>query len=316
MKKTLLLLFLSCFWALNLFAAEGDTVEVTVYGKLTYKSGNIVKIEKTDGDEMPAVLQEGVLSKKFETEMFGGTVSGWVSIGQMKVSSINGNIIVFALLKEMSEIIENGVKKDQFVIGRDVKFDWKIVVSPDEAAYRKGQDVVTEDVDKALEYYRRAISLNPRHAAAINMIGMIMNFKEEMDTAYVYFAKAASIDTKNMQYVKNAAITAVKLGKNQDAYNFAEKAVAIDPNDAESYFLRGLSNFFLHKESLTDDLKQKIIADIDKTIQLKPEDAYYYGERAFLRNEFGNTTGACEDARKAKELGSEDGDDLIRQYCP
>jgi hypothetical protein len=30
---------------------------------------------------------------------------------------------------------------------------------------------------------------------------------------------------------------------------------------------------------------------------------------------FGDSKGACEDARKARELGAENGDDLIKEYC-
>ena len=54
---------------------------------------------------------------------------------------------------------------------------------------------------------------------------------------------------------------------------------------------------------------------MDKAIEYATDKAYYYSERAFIRKDFGNTTGACEDAKKAKELGIENGDDLVKQYC-
>lgn len=99
----------------------------------------------------------------------------------MKVTAITADIITFSLLKEMSVITENGVKKNQFEIGKEVKFEWKIAVSPDEAAFKKGEDLVGTNMDEALVYYRQAVALNPSHAAAYNMIGMILNEKEIYD---------------------------------------------------------------------------------------------------------------------------------------
>lgn len=316
MKKTFVLIMLSvCLPLMTLATSLSDTAEYTVNGKITYKSGTVVKIQKTDGDQMPIIGQEGTLSKSFETELFGGKMTGWMSIGKMKVSAVAGDIITFTLLKELSEITENGVKKNQFEIGREVKFEWKIPISADEAAYNKGQDAVSTDMDEALGYYREALAINPALAKAYNMVGMVMNAKQLFDSAYVNFKKAADLDTKDAQFAKNTSISAYKAGFSDVAYAYAAKAVTRDSKDGEAYYLRGLMNYLLNKDQLTDALKQTIISDIDMAVKVNPEESFYYTERAFIRNVFGNTTGACEDAKKAKELGVEDADALISTYC-
>jgi hypothetical protein len=317
MKKLIVVAFaaIMLFPLFTIASINGDTVEVTVQGKISYKSGTVVKMEKLSGDEMPPLNMEGELSKSFETELFGGKMTGWMSIGKMKVTAVVGNIITFTLLKELSEITENGVKKNQFEIGKEVKFVWKVVVSSDEVAYRNGQDAIEDDMDQALTYYRQAVSINPKHDKALNMIGMIMNNKTMLDSALIYFKKAYDANPKNVQYAKNVCITSYKNGLTQDAITYSQKAVDIDNADAESYYLRALMAYLVNKAILQDADKQKILADMDKAIEYATDKAYYYSERAFIRKDFGNTTGACEDAKKAKELGIENGDDLIKQYC-
>lgn len=316
MKRLILLpVFLMIFPLIMLANTPGDSVEYEVTGKITYKSGTVVKIQNTSKTAMPVIGQEGVLSKSFETELFGGTATGWMSIGSMKVTAIAGDIITFSLLKELSVVTENGVKKNHFVIDKEVKFEWKELVSPEEAAYEKGQDIVNTDIEQALVYYRQAVALNPSHAKSLNMIGMILTEKEQGDSAYVYFKKAADTDLHNAQYEKNVAISAFNAGNTAVAYEYADKATKSDSKDGEAYYLRGLMNYLLNKAQLDDAIKQKVLLDLDKAIELTPEESFYYSERAFLRKEFGNLAGACEDAKKAKLQGAENGDELIQTYC-
>jgi hypothetical protein len=293
----------------------GDTIEYVIQGKITYKSGSVVKMQKISGDEMPAAGTKGELSKKFETELFGGKMSGWIAIGDMKVNSVAKDIVTFSLLKELSMVTENGVKKNHFEIGKEVKFVWKVAISADEKEFRMGQEAVDTNMFVAFAHYKRAAAINPGNDKALNMLGIIMNEQEMQDSALVYFKKAFSASPKNSQYAKNISITSFKSGLAKDGYDYAFKAVDCDSTDAEAWYLRSVMRFAIAKDSLKETDKKNILADVGKAIQLTPDDPFYYGERAYFRKTFGDNKGACEDAGKAKELGADNADDLVKEYC-
>ncbi len=317
MKKLLLaiLLLLLLFHGETKATVTADTVEYEIQGKITYKSGTMVKMKIVTTDIMPAIAQMGEMSKQFETELFGGKVSGWMAIGDMKVTSIATDIITFSLVKELSVVTENGIKKEHFVVGKEVKFVWKMVVSADEAAYKKGQDVVEKDMDKALEYYRQAAVINPNNDKAINMIGMVLDQKGKKDSSLIYFKRAYDIDPKNEQYCKNVCISVYATGQLEEGYSYAKKAVENNMYDAEAWYLRGLMYYLIKKDSVSDDDKKLILSDIDKAVTLASNESFYYSERSFLRGQFGYMTGACDDAKKAKQLGAENGEELVKTYC-
>jgi tetratricopeptide (TPR) repeat protein len=318
MQKTFFIALLAVLMTCGSVSASiyGDTIEYEIQGKITFKSGTIVKIQQLSGEETPAVGAEGVLSKKFETELFGGKVSGWLSIGEMKVTRVADGNITFTLTKELSVVTENGVKKNHFEIGREVKFVWRVPYPADEAEFKKGQDAVDTNMFLAFVHYKNAIAINPRNDKALNMIGIIMNEQKIEDSALYYFKKAFEADPKNVQYAKNICITSFKSGMTGEGYDYAMKAVNCDNKDAEAWYLRAVMHYAMVKDSLKDAEKQLMLADISKAIQLTPDDPFYYEERAFFQKTFGDSISACTDARKAKELGSEKGDALVKEYCP
>ena len=128
MKRTIFITFfiIICFPLFLQAQTKADSIECKIEGKITFKSGNIVKIQKTSGDTIPKVGAEGELSKYFESNLFGGKTTGWLQIGQMKMTLITKDILTFKLLKEESVITINGQKKKNFEIGKTVKFIWKI----------------------------------------------------------------------------------------------------------------------------------------------------------------------------------------------
>lgn len=292
-----------------------DTVEHEIQGKIIGRQGNIVKIKFVQGKFLPEKGNEGELSKYFETEMFGGKITGWMAIGKMKIVSVGNDMITFILLKELSFVTENGMKKNHFEKGKEVKFKWKVAVSEDEAAYEKGQVLIDNDIDEALRYFKKAVKANPRHDKSLNMIGMIMSEEKIIDSALYYFLKAYEIDSGNITYTKNLCVTNLKLEKNEIAYDFAEKSVKIDSLDIMALYLRGFSYYKLKKSNLSESDKKIIMTDLNNAILIKPFNSFLYSERAFFKKEFGDKNGACEDAKRAVQLGEENHDALIKAYC-
>jgi tetratricopeptide (TPR) repeat protein len=294
---------------------KGDTVSYETQGKIIIRSGNVVKVQIVTSGVLPAIGIEGELSKHFETELLGGKFTGWMTIGQMKVIAINKNVVSFSLIKELSSVTENGLRKNQFEKGKEVKFIWQVVLNPDEAAFEKGQNILDKDVDEALRYYRDALSKNPKLDKALNMIGMIMSDKKDLDSALFYFMKACDIDPKNVMYAKNISVTYHSLKNYSKAYEYAQMAVSCNSKDIMALYLRGFTLYSLNKDKLDESTKQTVLNDLNTAIQIKPYNQFLYTRRAFFRKEFGDNSGACEDAKRAIKLGAENADSLINEYC-
>ena len=124
MKKFFLMLLLPLIGVLSSQAQVNDTVAKNVVGRIIFKSGNVVKMQVAEGKDLPGVDTQGELSKSFNTTFLGAQVTGWMSIGKMKVTAVSNDIVTFTLLEELSVITENGVKKNHFEIGNEVKFVW------------------------------------------------------------------------------------------------------------------------------------------------------------------------------------------------
>ena len=55
--------------------------------------------------------------------------------------------------------------------------------------------------------------------------------------------------------------------------------------------------------------------DLNKAIELKPDEASYYKLRANVKYQLEDDEGACQDWNKAKSMGDKSVDYYIKQYC-
>jgi len=85
-----------------------------------------------------------------------------------------------------------------------------------------------------------------------------------------------------------------KLKRYEDAMNVWNIAIANFGDQAEFYAERGVCKFHLRFKSSMDDL--------NKAIELDPENGYRYACRAYVKDKIGDTEGAIEDYTKANEL--------------
>ena len=116
----------------------------------------------------------------------------------------------------------------------------------------------------------------------------------EYDQAIADFNKALSIDPKNAEGYFNRGLVYDNQGKYDKALPDYNKFIELNPNHMSGYINRGI---LYVKKSLYD----KAIDDFDKAIQIAPDDPNYYISRAALKNSFGQDGSA--DQEKAKELG-------------
>jgi len=94
--------------------------------------------------------------------------------------------------------------------------------------------------DAAIACYEKAIQLEPRAAAAYNMIGMAYRFKynklgvpEFRQKEMAAFQKAVEIDAKNWVAMVNLATDYYDEGQKDKAAVLFKKALAVNPNHPE-----------------------------------------------------------------------------------
>jgi tetratricopeptide (TPR) repeat protein len=169
-----------------------------------------------------------------------------------------------------------------------------------------------------LEDYNKAIELDPNNIDAYNGRGDLYsrssksheypddNFNSAIggtrqDLAFDDFNKAIKIKPNAESYTRRAwskhidsALSSSNLGykydENLNCYVMKEdiiKAIQIDPNYSEAYYLRGYCN---------EPLKEEVLKDYNKAIELDPNNAHVYFYRALLRRySFEDKEGALSD---------------------
>lgn len=103
---------------------QNDSVHYEFAGTIISKAGNLIKVQQTDNSMLPGKDTKGTLSKYFEKVIFGAKTSGWLDVGEMKIQTVENNIVTMILLNEKSIITINGQKEDHFKPGFTVKFEW------------------------------------------------------------------------------------------------------------------------------------------------------------------------------------------------
>ena len=184
--------------------------------------------------------------------------------------------------------------------------------------YNRGVErLMREDYAGALADLDRAIALRPDHAESYFWRSFAQDGRARQETDFKKHnefgdATRADIDKavalapgRAMVYKRRATYRltfAVEGEEIEEVIVNLTKAIALDPYDAELFFLRGST--LMLKEDFAGAL-----ADHDRAIRLSPANASYYGGRAHLKLVFlGDYEGAVADASKTVELGKGEGE--------
>ncbi|HOV11159.1 MAG TPA: hypothetical protein PLT47_02485 [Bacteroidales bacterium] len=302
-------------------SSGADTIYYEIQGLILLKKNTEINVVINEPiAKMPALNTVGELSKSFEKEFAGTKITGWLTIGIVKIVGFKNQVIRFILIEEKSEITVDGVKQDHFGNGQTVKFTWKELAGPDQILFDKGlKEYDNKNKQAAMNYFKQVVVINPKHAEAINMIGILYHENSVYDSAVFYYKKAWKYDTANIAYIKNIAIASTNLDKYSEAYNFALKAVFHAPDDAEAHYLRAITYLYAIIYSLNGEMtaadKKQILSDMDFAVSVNENDSFYYKERMIIRSFFQDYTGACEDAKKYRALEGSAGDKFVIEYC-
>ena len=95
---------------------------------------------------------------------------------------------------------------------------------------------------KAIEFYEKAILINPNHVDAHNNLGNIFKKLEKNQKAMDCYEKAIQINPNHVDAHNNLGILHNQFGNNQKAINCYDKVIKIDPTNLISHWL-SMNNF-------------------------------------------------------------------------
>jgi len=129
--------------------------------------------------------------------------------------------------------------------------------------YQKGE------YEKALEYYQKAININPKHTSAHYNIGIIYQNRNEDDKALEYYQKAININPKYVDAYNNIGIIYQNRNEDDKALEYYQKAININPK----YALAHNNMAIIYDERNEDD---KALEYFQKSIRITLEgDAFH-----------------------------------------
>ncbi|NVK84480.1 MAG: tetratricopeptide repeat protein [Cytophagia bacterium] len=195
--------------------------------------------------------------------------------------------------------------------------------------------------EQALNDYTQAENYGLDAPELYNYRGVSEYNLGNFEAASISVKKAIERDSSNNQYIFNLAEIYEQLDDYQSAIKQYDFLLTRDSTFHSVYASRGLAYWEL---AMTKAARR----DIEKAIELSPENALYYDYRAYLREEAGDYTGAiddfttslnleqdaniyyrrgvakinisnkfdaCKDFKKAEELGSDEAKSALAEYC-
>ena len=136
-----------------------------------------------------------------------------------------------------------------------------------ETCFKKGlaeQDL--EQLDRAKEFYRQAISIKPNHIAAYNNLGVILLEEKQADEAVPYFQRALEADPNNAATHINLGGALQALGRIGEALTHYRRAAEMAPDNAATWVQLG---------NIQDDQGQHAdaVAHYRRALEIEPDNA-------------------------------------------
>ena len=179
-----------------------------------------------------------------------------------------------------------------------------------------------DDYKNSIPDFDKAIDLDPADLASYTDRGKAKAYTNNLNGAkkdFLFILTKDSIDEQGQAAFYYLAKIEYQEGKYDESIKYYDKIIELTPNDPELYFNRGAAEGMLMNS-------EGSIKDYDKAIVLKPDYKEAYANRGVakinLLTKKGNiqptkeqTTDACADLKKAKQLGDKSVDDMIFIYC-
>jgi len=167
--------------------------------------------------------------------------------------------------------------------------------------YQKGNN------ENAIEYYTKAIELNPDYAKAYNNRGVAYDVLKEYEKAISDYNKAIELNPEDAKAYYNIGLAYSNLKDYEKAISDYNKAIELNPEDAKAYYNIGLAY-----SNLKD--YEKAISDYNKAIELNPKYVMAHKNLSELYIITGNYKSALEAITKVLSLSLEIEDRAVCLY--
>lgn len=162
--------------------------------------------------------------------------------------------------------------------------------------------------EEAMKDFTKVLEKKPDFIEAYLRIGNMYRRKGDSEKAIAEYQKALKINPKYDKAHYNLALYYFNLEKKAEAMKHVKDAIAANPNNAEVYALKGEIELQQRQYKLA-------LASLDKSIQLDNTVGSSYTFRGQAKFFTGNKKGACEDWKKAQELGDTECEEYLGKYC-
>ena len=170
--------------------------------------------------------------------------------------------------------------------------------------FNKGLSAHYDDPDIAINYYTKAIELDPEDSDAYTNRGILFKNQERYEEAKKDDDKAIELNPDSAENYYNRAILLEKLIQYEEAEKDYTKAIELAPDSAETYYNRAI----LFEKLMQYEEAEK---DYTKAIELNPTYTDAYTNRGILFEELGRNEEAEKDYNKAIELNSDNVDRVL-----
>jgi tetratricopeptide (TPR) repeat protein len=157
----------------------------------------------------------------------------------------------------------------------------------------------TEDFILKIEYFTKAITLDPRYVTAYYNRGSTYNEYQKYREAIKDFNQAIELNPEYGKAYNNRGYAHNNLGKYEEAIQDFNQAIELNPYLMTVYNNRGAA---YQKVGKFD----QAIRDLNKAIELNPKDATSYNNRGFAFTDLGNYHSAIQDFNQAIQLDPQD----------
>ncbi|PNV72263.1 tetratricopeptide repeat protein [Leptospira inadai] len=250
--------------------------------------------------------------------------------GFIRYNAVIPTLVLFLLMMFPNRLITDGLRlnEEQELLSQcKEKFNFK-------------------QTDEAISLCSKAIILDPTDENAYNLRGWVKVYKNQFPEAVIDFSSAIKINSKNWNSFFKRSYAYYFLGEYEKSLSDINRSIQLNPNHFDSYFLRSMIyesrknysealadiNTCLRKDARSDEaLIQRgrlylkfnrpddALKDFDRVISfINPKNAIAFYYRGLIRASYKQpqiTEQACEDFRKAVELGNEGARNAILEYC-
>jgi tetratricopeptide (TPR) repeat protein len=117
----------------------------------------------------------------------------------------------------------------------------------------------SENSEKAVEDYQKAVELKPDFTLPLSRAGIIFAKKGDFEKAVEFYKKATDLGHKDPETFYNYGGCLMNLGKNPEAKVVFEQLLTLDPNYSDAFYQLGIISIGLGETEKAKEFLQKFI---------------------------------------------------------